>query len=173
MFYKIHTILIFVSFALLFTACSESPVNNEASKTTIANLNQDAGFAWFESNASKYEPKTPYLNMIQSEFVPGMHKINIFVKPSCTCEGNHNYFPMLVKILREAGISEDNYDLYVMTRPSDKHPFSEILTLKDLPEFVIFKDGVPVYSIVENIVLGENGEFTRSMEQLLLDGLQK
>lgn len=167
---KFSKYLLVVAFSLLFISCSESPLSDNAAVLTISDINKEAGYAWFEQTVAEYQPDVAIIAEIQKKFDPTKHKVNIFVKPSCSCEGTHKYFPNMIKVMRAAGIQESSYTMYSMSKNTDKHPLQDVVTLTDLPRFFLFKDNLPIYSIMDTI---ESKSTQKSVEQIFLEALNK
>lgn len=164
--------LIFVStLVLVLFACDDNPANTDAELTTIDAIASRPGFSWFYEEMDKYVPDPDIIELIKNSFDSDVFDINMFVKPSCTCPGNHNYFPKLIKVLQEAGISDADYLIYAMTDVANNHPYEDYLKLNDIPEFVIFKNNLPVFSIMDTVALNVLQDNEKSIEQYLLTAI--
>lgn len=72
--------------------------------------------------------------------------------PSCSSCDSIIASPVeLIKTLDMAGVAESNYIIYSMTSTSAKHPFEDLLEINRLPAAFLFRDSVPVYSILDTL----------------------
>lgn len=166
-------IFLFSLLILVFISCDDNPANTDAELTTIDAIASRPGFSWFYEEMDKYVPDPSIISQIESSFDSDIHDIYMFVKPSCTCPGNHNYFPKLMKVLEEAGINDSDYLIYAMTDVANNHPYEEYLKLNEIPEFVVFKNGLPIYSIMDTVALNVLQDNEKTIEQYLLNAITK
>ncbi len=165
------TIMIFAIFILV--SCEESPVDPEAKIITIQEIAKLPGYAWFEPEVEKYEPNPDVISQIKQSFAKESHFFYLFIKPSCDCNGIPVEFPDLIKVFRESGIPESSYNIYSMLSKTNKYPFSDKFTIKELPAFMVMKSGEAVFSIIDTMdaYIGSNDSI--SIEAALLLGLEK
>ncbi len=167
---KKKLLLMMIGIISISAACSEDTYN--AYKMTIEEVKQSEGYYWFDDVYQEYNPIDSLLPKIQQAFNQDEHKIIIFVAPSCDCGSDYKKFPSLIKIFDEAGISEQNYEIYsVGENYSDySHPYQDLIHLQRLPSFVILRNASPIYSINDTIVA--HGEIPVPLEPYLYEGLK-
>ncbi|MFP4368234.1 MAG: hypothetical protein ACOC2K_02685 [Bacteroidota bacterium] len=165
----------FTAFFLIFFAlsCSESPISSNAEKMTLQEIKKISGFQWFNSEWSSYETNSEFVDSMRTVYDPLKHTFLLFVKPSCTCPGIHNYFPKFAKALDAAGVNESNYEIFMMNSINNNHPNEDIVDLNFLPAFYVLKYGNPVYSVMDTFDLRATDEMTPILEELIFEGLQK
>jgi len=168
---------IVVSIILVFglLSCSDSPTIPNAIEYEINKISAIPGYSWFKDEYDEYEPDAELIQNIIASYNMSVHKFVFFTRPSCTCPGEHLAFPHVYKILQSAGISTDAMEFYSMTSNRSKHRYEATFTVNKLPSFVVFKSGVPVYSITDtlskNVYLGIT--YPIKFEELLLEALKK
>jgi hypothetical protein len=167
-------VYIFIAASLFFIlACDDNPVQTEAKEATISDLVNSAGFSWYYEERDKYVPDAEIVDKIKQEYNAETHDIYMFVKAACTCPGNHNYFPKVMKTLDEAGIQPGEYKIYTMTNEDNNHPYEEMIKINELPGFFIVKNTQPVYSILDSFLVDQLRDNELVFEEYILKGLEK
>ncbi len=160
---------------LAIMSCSDNNTNITAEKMTIVQLSETPGFTWIPLEMEKYVPNDTVIQKISTTFDPATHRFIIFAKPSCSCPGKQLQTPYFFKTLNAANIPLDKCEIFTMSSLTNKHPYSEIITLDDLPTVVVLKGDVPVYTITDAICnvskIKQNAGV--SVESALLNGLEK
>lgn len=137
--------MIIVAGSVLLSSCTTStePTSNSATLLTMSELSSSAGYAWFDAEKSMYTPDDSKIRDINSEFKQKNQKIYFFVNPSCSCNGTKKTFPHAIRILKDAGVTEDRIVIYSMKSYTDDHPLKDKFTLRGLPTiFVTVNDAV-------------------------------
>lgn len=151
--------------------CDDNPANTNAEITSVEAIALRPGFSWFYEEMNKYVPDPNLIEKIKENYDAEKFDIYMFVEPSCTCPGNHNFFPKLIKVLDEAGIGDTDYLIYAMTDVANRHPYEDYLKLNEIPEFVVFKNSLPIYSIMDTVALDVLEDSEKSIEQYLLTAI--
>jgi len=173
---KLILILIVVIFSAgLFYSCNEAPANTDAVRMKLEDIEIDPGFTWFSLTYNDYIVEADVMTQIRNKYDPQAHKIIVFAKPSCSCEGDHKYFPRFMKILDSAGIDENHYEIYSTREITNKHPYMSVYKLNHLPEFVVMKNGLPVYSILDslNYYAAQGINYPKYLEEFLFEAMKK
>jgi len=151
--------------ALVFAACSESTAPDyTAEKMSIASLNTTLGYDWFRVEENSYQSDTAKVRRITEAYNPDTDKFVFYVNPSCSCKGTQKLFPQTMRILRDAGITEPQIEIFSMRSASDKHPHMGHLDVKRLPTIFIVRNDVIVGSFSEQ-------PNDTQIEDLVLDAL--
>lgn len=140
---------------LLVSCASNEPTEYVAKLTTIAELNNTAGFSWLEPEIASYSVDTNVINSIKTSWLSNPRQFTVFVNPSCSCEGTKKLFPHFIRVLRDAGIPESAMKIYSMRSSSDKLPDdvkAQGFTLEFLPTIYIRNNGTNVKVITANPV---------------------
>lgn len=127
--------------ALLVAACSTDQVNVDAQRLSIAELNTSAGYVWFPAETQVYSPRQEFVTDIAKNFTAETRAI-IFVRPTCSCRGTQKLFPHVIKTLTEAGVREDQIEIFSMRSNQDKHPHSDRISLSSLPAVFVERAGM-------------------------------
>lgn len=170
---KIYFLLSALILVLSINACDDNPVQNEAKIMTIEELVKTPGFSWYYEEKQKYQPEDEVIEKIKQNYDDENHDFYLFVKASCTCPGNHNYFPKFMKTLETAGIDQSDYTVYAMSNEENEHPFVDQITIKDLPAFFVVKQGIPVYSVLDSFLLDQIYDMEKPIEEYVLNGVKK
>lgn len=163
------TLLMSIVSLFTFSSCEENAVTAEARLTTMEDLMVQPGFAWFVENKNKYTPNPTIINQLKNRQI--QEKIFLFVKPSCGCVGTKQRFPEFMKIIEEAGIPKEKYEIYFMGDESDKHPYQAQVTIKELPSFYV-KNGDNYISLVDTFNTRFNANPNVTLEEVFLDALK-
>lgn len=171
---KYSIIIILTALFLFGASCNEDPVAADAKQMTLSEIQNVPGFEWYANEKNEYMINQKWLDDIIEEFDPQLHSFLIYAVPSCNCEGKPLLFPPFMKILEEAGITENYFEIYSMNSVDSKHPYSEKVRVNHLPAFYVMKDSVAVYSIIDTLIYQENVEGKNpTLEYLLSVALKK
>lgn len=171
---KIFKLFVIAFFAIfLLNSCDDNPIAADAELSSIDEIATKPGFTWFYEEMNKYIPDEGVVELIKGSYNQDEHDFYLFVKPSCTCPGNHNLFPKFIKTLESAGITESEYTIYTMTSEDNKHPFEDIMAINELPAFMIFKNGSPVYSLGDTLALDVLKDQEKKIEEYILTAILK
>ncbi len=165
--------LIVVSMVYFLISCESNPVAPQAELMDLNELAKTPGFQWFDLEIDKYQPEQSIIPQLQSKFNSSTDSLIIFVKPSCSCPGTQQYFPALIKTLREANIPLSNYKVYSMNSTNNRHPYENIFKVNQLPTFFLKNGDKAVYSISDTFYLAQANHQNYKLEELLLKALEK
>lgn len=170
-FSKISIISFFIVGLFLVSSCENSSTTQEAKKAKVDDMLILPGFAWFDEAKRNYVFDTLVVEQIKN--YNNKQKLFLFVKPSCSCDGTKRTFPHFIKVLEQAGLSQNDYELYFMSNEEDKHPYMNEIKIKDLPGFYYKKTDGSYYSIVDTLSdrLGKN--LTFKIEDILLEAAKQ
>ena len=164
-------LLIICIFSFLFISCEESKLKEEAYKIERSELDNSLGFDWFRQNYNDYTPNPNSISVISSEYNSD-YKFVIFVKPTCSCQGTQFDFPHLVKTFDNSNVPTSSYEIWSCAKESYEHPYMAQLKIMDLPACFIFKNGVPVYSVLDTFNL-RNLSDTVMVEDIIMEAISK
>lgn len=177
-YYKLFVLFsVSLIFILIMTSCDDSnDVDTSTHKYTRKEISQQPGFLWVDAKADTYEPNKDTVNILKEAFNQNTGKIKFvfFVKPACSCDAKQYPFPYSLKILDLMSLSDTNHtEIYSVYSTSSDNPYKNSgLILKDLPEIFIFKNNVPIYSVIDSLNLyGASSSF--NLETAILEGLKK
>lgn len=149
--YLKRTILFVFSISILLISCVTEEEPAVVSKLTVSELQIATGYEWFQIRVDEYIPSQAVIQNIKQSFDTTKHKFVIFAKPSCSCEVQQKIFPQSMKVIFEAGISEQYFEIYSMPRITLDQPYSSVYTVMYLPAVVLFEHGIPKYSVIDTI----------------------
>ncbi len=173
-----HIYIIISSLLTVFIlSCSESAVDAEATLITFSELKTSPGFEWFMPEYNTYTPDESIVSQIEQRYNPDENRFFIYANPSCACQGTQKLFPSIVKSLKEAGVSESNFEMYSIPTSSTDHPYERWFKLNSIPAAFTMKiNGADTsfYSIVDtmNAALDINPDTTDAIEHFILYSLQ-
>lgn len=146
--------LYYILLSVILLSCSESDIDKEAELVSKSTVQTEPGFEWFLGEYESYLPQENLITNVNSDF-DQEEKLVIFIKPSCECRGNQKDFPRLVKSLDAASVAESKYEIYTM-REDYSHPYMDMITITDLPQAYILKNGAVKYSIFDSLLVNGN-----------------
>ncbi|GBD06977.1 hypothetical protein HRbin21_00786 [bacterium HR21] len=156
-----------VACAFLLGACVQSTQPEyTAERLTLEQLRTTPGFAWFDAEFRAYQPDTALVAQIRSAYVPGQHHFYVYVKPTCSCVGTQKLFPHFLRILAEAGVREEDCEIYAMHGTGDKHPHQNRFRIERLPSFYITSG-----ADIRGSILGELPP-DKTLEQIIVEALR-
>jgi hypothetical protein len=170
---KLFTLAFLIT--LLAISCSDNNTNVTAEKMSMNQLSETPGFSWVYVEMERYTPNDSVIQEIMKAYDPAVHSFILFAKPSCSCPGKQLHTPYFFKTLEAANIPVDKCEIFTMSSLTNNQPYSEIITLTDLPTIVVMKGDVPVFTITDEIsnVSSTNQNTGLSVESALLSGLEK
>lgn len=117
---------------------------------------------WFDANYEDYQVDAAVL----SELEPLLDGVTVKVFMGTWCSDSQHNVPAFFKIMDQTNYNYNNFELYSMTedKVTPEH-YEEGLNVKQVPTFIIYKDGKELNRIVEYPIV--------SIEKDLLDILQK
>lgn len=116
---------------------------------------------WFDENYQDYKINDSLL----SELKPLLDGITVKVFMGTWCSDSQYHVPSFFKIMDKADYSYEDFELYSMTEDKvTPENFEQGLNVKQVPTFIIYKDGKELNRIVEYPIV--------SLEKDLLDILQ-
>ena len=130
--------ILFILTLVFLTSCSDNATDNKdksASRVDLIAVQTYPGFLDFKSTYDSYIPNSDYVDSLKMVFNSSEDNIYIYLKPECDCNATLQIFPRMMKVLGEAGISQDNIFMYVMEDESYSYPESGILSISYLPQF--------------------------------------
>lgn len=171
-----------VVLGLGFMACqtngnkSESDQNSDFSKQASIDQGEDSILVgkhsrkdleiapykqWFDANYEDYQVDAAVL----SELEPLLDGVTVKVFMGTWCSDSQHNVPAFFKIMDQANYDYNNFQLYSMTEDKvTPENYEEGLNVKQVPTFIIYKDGKELNRIVEYPLV--------SVEKDLLDILQ-
>lgn len=179
------SILSFAVAALLILGTAGCNSTNDpdsvGEQITLTQLRQTPGFTWFDPTVASYTPNSAIVSQIATEFQAKKQKVYLFVKPMCTCVGTTQRFPHTIRILQDAGLTENDIIIVSMHSAKDKHPFSDRFTVRGLPSFFITRAESPVFAIqtVDEVLFAnplsspDKPAESPVMEDVLLEGFKQ
>jgi hypothetical protein len=167
-------IINYIFIIFIFSSCIDNNYYENTLRVTLYEIPSLGGYSWFQSRFNDYQSKTEVIDLIKQTFDSTHHRFYIFAKPACSCEPAHSRFPYSMKVLVNAGIDTSYFEIYSMLKISSRHPYCSILIIRDLPSVYIIKDGIPVYSVIDSLLMDQyNIDTTLLVEDYILKGLQK
>lgn len=165
-------ILLYISiFSLILISCEESKLKEEAYIIERNELETSVGFDWFRQNYNEYTPKSDVITQISNSYAD--EKFVVFVKPTCSCKGTQFDFPRLVRTFDDSNIPVENYELWASAKEDYEHPYMSQLEIKDLPACFLFRNGVPVYSVLDTFNFRQSNNADLKVEEIVLESLGK
>jgi hypothetical protein len=134
-----------------FLGCDSNPIEPDAVKMTVKQLSDTPGYTWMYELFSTYQPDSVVENNIKKLLDTNRDKFVIFARASCSCPTEKKEFAQVLKILMDVKFPENDYEIYAMSSKTNPNPYSNIIKLNDIPEVYYFRDGVPVYSIIDTL----------------------
>jgi len=167
--YRFSLVTLLLVIPILLGSCaSNEPTEYVAKLTTVAELNNTAGFSWLEPEIVTYTVDTAVINQIKTSWQTNKRQFTVFVNPSCSCEGTKKLFPHFIRVLREAGIPDSYMNIYSMRSSSDKLPDdikAQGYTIEFLPTIYIRNNSSTVKVITANPVNNTiEGEILQSLQ---------
>jgi hypothetical protein len=159
--------------AMTLVACQDpaTPVQ-DAVKVTKSELKNEIGYTWFWGYYNLYEPKDSIMNLIPNYFIPDSEKFVVFIEPSCTCRPTNESPADLIKVLDSANITESKYEIYSMSSKNSKHPYLGMMKIETLPAAFLFKNGKPVYSVLDSLKYWVDRDNSK-VEKIVLESLEQ
>jgi hypothetical protein len=164
----------FAIVALTMTSCDEDE-NYVAQELAFEEIGNTPGFGWFDAAFDDYSPNPDTVAKIKTVYNSEEHKLLVFGKPGCSCTDALKDFPKSVKAIYDSDIDFNNCEIWSMNDLTAEHPYEDKITIISLPAFYVFKNGEPIYSVIDSLdyyttfVQGADGR----VETYLLWGLQK
>lgn len=101
---------------------------------------------WFDANYKEYQTDSE----VVSELEPLLDGVSVKVFMGTWCSDSQHNVPAFFKIMDQAGYEYTDFELYSMTEDKiTPENFEEGLDIKQVPTFIIYKDGKEVNRIVE------------------------
>jgi hypothetical protein len=132
-------ILIALVAVIGLTSCSTDEPEYVAQRLSLNELNTAAGYVWFPTETSAYNPNPTMVADVSAAF-SGVHKMYIYVRPSCSCKGTQKLFPQVMKTLLAANVPMDRVEVYSVRGTTDKHPYMDRIQLTTTPSFFIVRN---------------------------------
>lgn len=166
-------LILAVLISFVFVGCNESTTNVDADLTDYETIILQPGFQWIPFRKEQYEPNPNVIDSIKKYYNPNIYSFYIFAKPSCTCEGEHNQLAYLFDIFDESEIEYSNALIYAMNSINNNHPYSDYLTINELPAFYVLKDNSIFYSIRDTLIKRIENSQEATLEKVLFDALKE
>lgn len=156
-------------------SCTEDTGDQAAVKMTLAEISEAPGYAWFAYEYDSAIPIADSLPSIEREFDAETDFFLMFAKPGCSCEGLLMRFPKAMKIITEAGITENNFEIYSAGSITSPHPYQDELTINLLPALFLLKDGTPTYSVFDSLDLytSQSEDLDLNIETFIIEALKQ
>ncbi len=148
---KAYSLFSIILIAIILTACSDTNKPRNAQYITLKELRVTPGYEWFDSEYGNYKLDKAVIDSIKKQFTNRKDDFILYVNPSCNCSGTQVLFPASIKVLHEAGISEQRIKIYTMYNQSDGHPYMNTFKVMSLPSFFTVIDTLPKYSINDSL----------------------
>ncbi len=174
---KYMLLLTFAALSLGSFSCSENsdnPEDKEAQLMSLSDIRNSTGYAWFDLEYNAYTPDTAVISNIKTAYSGTGQEFLIFVNPSCACVGTQKRFPAIVRVLTDAGISEDKFKIYSMLVYNAPHPYKSAFTMERLPTLMVMNNGAAKYSVLDSLDFHHAYYPSDSVtiEQFILKGIQ-
>lgn len=168
-------LLLILVLVVAFYGCSEDNSIPNAVPYTYSTMQDMPGYSWFDEEYTLYNVDQSKVSSILNNFNPATHRIVFFTRPSCSCPGSHRAFPAIYKILETAQIPLEKMEFYSFSSISNKHKYDSLIVVNTLPAFYVFKNGVPVYSLMDTLYVNtyNNVQYPLLYEDLIIEGLKK
>lgn len=172
-----YAYFLIILLATFLNSCQED-YNYTAEKKTLNQIMDAPGFVTFKVDFDSYKPDTSIISEIKKLYNPALHKLLLFVSPSCyTCNIDQKSFALFSKVIVSANIADSLYEIYSMRSVQDEFPYENLITdLNSLPSFYLLKNSVPVHSIYDSISSTEDRKkygIDSTFERQLLLALKK
>ena len=168
--------ILFLLILISFSSCSETnSTKDEAVLMSLNVLRNTPGYDWFQPNFNDYKPDTTLTNQIKNQYKPSVYSFLTFVNQSCSCSGTQILFPRLMKILVESGVSESNIIIYSMSNVKTPNPYTNKISLNQLPSLFSVKDSIAQYSVTDSLsnIQKIYPDSLVTLEMLILYSIQK
>lgn len=160
---------------------TSTDANNVGTQMTVNQLFNTPGYSWMSGEVASYTPNTATVAQISTEFQAKKQKVFLFVNPSCTCTGTKKRFPQTIRILQDAGLTENDIVIVSMHSSKDKQPFADRFTVRGLPSFFVTRAESPVFAIqtVDEVLFAnplsspDKPAESPIMEDIILEGFKQ
>lgn len=137
--------------------CPSDAPESVAQQITVEEMTLTPGYSWFPEEIKVYKPKAEFVTVTHDKFT-AEHKIVIFVKPACACDGTKKLFPHIIKTLQSANVDMKNVEIWSMRTNADKHKYQPGIQITTLPLVKVFRNGVVSGTIHEEEFNGSNAD---------------
>ncbi|MBM2815654.1 MAG: hypothetical protein HW421_2416 [Ignavibacteria bacterium] len=162
---------IIFGWAFLLISCEETNTNSyQAKEIDYSRIEDYPGFIWFEPEFNIYFPDTSIVRQIKELYNPKQNKFFFYVSVTCICTKQQVEFPRVAKALSLANIPDSAFKVYSLNKPDYDYPYKSVLKIDSLPGIYIFRDSLPVYSVIDSLRAGDS---TQRIEKYVLEGLKK
>jgi hypothetical protein len=132
---------ILLGLLILLYSCSDNSVDTSASLITKDGVFNSLNYNGFSTYYDKYTPNDSLVNEISLKFDESKIKFLIFISPSCySCGKMDTKVPYMLKVLFASKISESNYEIYDTPSINSDHPYTNMISLKELPSAYLMND---------------------------------
>ena len=165
-------LIILFAMSLILTSCDDSTdVDTSTHQYKRAEISNQPGFLWVDAKAGTYQPNQDTINLLKSAFNSKEQKIVFYAKQACSCDPSQYPFPHSLKIMDLMGLTDSNCEIYSIYSTKSDNPYKiSGLIINAIPSIFIYKNNVPVYSVVDSVTASVG---TLSLEQAFLNGLRK
>ena len=162
--------IIFILAIITFIGCEKNNMTETAVRYSIEDIQKSPDFNWYQWEYDIYNFNSSVINNIAGRFDKNELKVIIFTSPSCFCGSLYTKFPQIIKVLDNANITENNYEIYVTIDTGEQlqfeHPYSNLFAVNTLPSIYLLKFGSLEYDLLSQATTKKI-----SIEEALLDGL--
>lgn len=170
---KLIGLLLAIVVSSILFSCQEPTVPvQDAVKMTKEQLKSTIGYEWFNGYWNLYKPDTNVTKDIATTFDPNVHKFVLFIEASCSCKELVKEPAEVVRVLDDAKVNSDYYEIYTMGSTQSKHPYEDKIKIKSLPQVWLVKSGEFSYSILDTFSYYKNRQF-KKIEVITLEALQR
>lgn len=170
-----YKLFLYILISVFLSSCDTTNTERDATLLTIEKLRFTPGYEWYDVEFQKYTPNQATISQIKTILSNKDFNYYIFVNPSCACTGTQKQFPSIMKVLIEAGVTENKLEIYSMLKTTNNHPYKNKLKINELPSFFIVKDSIPISSVLDTLAIRKatNPNYDPLIEDLFLELISK
>jgi len=167
-----------IFFALIITlllgSCETNTTEPNAIQMTVEQLTETPGYTWMNELLATYQPDSTVEKNISTLLDTNRDKFIIFARAACSCPTEKKEFAQLIKILRDLNFPTKLYEIYAMSSKTNPNPYSNIITLKEIPAVIYMRNGVPYYSIIDTLYnnVAKGLKYPVRLEDVLFEALK-
>ncbi|MGB9701156.1 MAG: hypothetical protein ACPL1A_00350 [Candidatus Kapaibacteriota bacterium] len=168
--------IIIITFIITLTlwSCNTTTTEPDAIQMSVEQLAETPGYTWMYELLTTYQPDSIVEKNIGALLDTNRDKFIIFARAACSCPTEKKEFAQLIKILRDLHYPTKFYEVYAMSSKTNPNPYSNIITLKDIPAVIYMRNGVPYYSIIDTLYnnVAKGLKYPVRLEDVLYEALK-